>query len=76
MYANANYHVRTVTRVSSWSRRRCDCGCRQRATHIGLANGVAMTTGCEMYVRRWKREPSDVLYNKSMPRNLAMSVVP
>jgi hypothetical protein len=34
------------------SRRRCFCGCRKRATHLLMANGVAMSMGCELEMRR------------------------
>lgn len=54
-YANADLHTRTFTTVDSKSRKRCSCGCGKRATHIGLANGVAMMSGCEMKVRRWAK---------------------
>ena len=40
-------------RVRSQSRRRCNCGCKQRATHIGMSNGVALITGGELEIRRW-----------------------
>lgn len=36
---------------------KCHCGCEGRATHWGMANGVTLTSGCEMYVRRWVRDP-------------------
>ena len=42
--------------VASTSRRRCDCGCQKRATHLGMANGVCLMIGCELYVRRWIRD--------------------
>lgn len=40
-YANAFEHRRYEQRVAT--RRRCWCGCKQRATHTGFANGIAMT---------------------------------
>ena len=37
-----------------WRRRRnCSCGCKKRATHNGMANGIALTDGCEFRVARW-----------------------
>lgn len=39
--------------IDGASRRRCPCGCQQRATHNGMANGVALMHGCELRVRRW-----------------------
>jgi hypothetical protein len=49
-------HKRYMEPVISTSRRRCSCGCKNRATHLGMANGVALTSGCELYVRRWVRD--------------------
>ncbi len=40
-------------------RRKCSCGCGKNATHSGFANGLALMSGCEMYVRRWVRSPED-----------------
>lgn len=54
MVANARVHERYIVPVKS--RRRCPCGCRERITHAGCCNGLAMTNGCEMWVRRWVRE--------------------
>ena len=49
-------HVRYAEPAPPRSRRRCHCGCVQRATHIGKANGVALMSGCELRVARWVRE--------------------
>jgi hypothetical protein len=46
-------HARYAMPVESRSRRRCHCGCRMRATHKGMANGVCLTTACELAIRRW-----------------------
>lgn len=40
------------------ARRRCPCGCGNRASHKGLANGVCLTSGCELAVRRWVKTGS------------------
>jgi len=45
--------VRYAEPVPSTSRRRCKCGCKRRATHYGMAKGMALTTACELAVRRW-----------------------
>ena len=47
---------RAMIPVESTSRRRCHCGCKKRATHTGRNNGIALVTGCEMYIRRWVRD--------------------
>ena len=51
--ASADEHVRYAQPVSPRSRRRCHCGCKRRATHMGMANGIALTTACDLAVRRW-----------------------
>jgi len=53
LYANAAIHKKTFIKAPSTSRRRCDCGCNKRATHIGMANNIAMTQACELIIRRW-----------------------
>lgn len=35
---------------------KCHCGCGGPKTHLGMANGVCLMSGCEMRVRRWVRE--------------------
>lgn len=33
-------------------RRMCRCGCRRMATHLVMANGVGLASGCELEARR------------------------
>ena len=40
-------------------RRMCRCGCRKRATHIAAANGMCMSMGCELSMRRFVKEMSE-----------------
>jgi len=47
---------RTIGPISPRSRRRCHCGCKTRASHIGMGDGVALMQGCEFYVRVWVRD--------------------
>lgn len=47
---------RAMVAASPQSRRRCPCGCGTRATHTGLGDGLALTSGCELSVRRWVRD--------------------
>jgi len=54
-WASAEHHERTIVKLPSTSRRRCHCGCNQRSTHYGAANGCGMMSGCELVVRRWVR---------------------
>jgi hypothetical protein len=41
-------------------RRMCRCGCRKKRTHIGMANGVGLMGGCELWVARWVRDPRSI----------------
>ena len=52
-WGSSNAHVRYMESIESKSRRRCHCGCKKRAAYIGMANGVALITGCELSIRRW-----------------------
>jgi hypothetical protein len=36
-------------------RRKCEAGCPNRNTHMGMANGVALMSGCEFHVAAWVR---------------------
>ncbi len=46
-------HVRYAEPLPKTSRKRCFCGCGQRKTHIGMANGVGLVSACEMGIYRW-----------------------
>lgn len=61
-WGSATEHARYIAPAPSNSRRHCHCGCGRRATHLGMANGVALSMGCELSMRRWVRDGS------SMPR--------
>ena len=51
--SDARTMVRYAQPVRPTSRRRCGCGCERRATHMGMANGLGMATGCELAIARW-----------------------
>jgi hypothetical protein len=51
---SATEHLRYIQAIKS--RRKCRCGCGGRTTQAGMANGLALTSGCELYVRRWVRD--------------------
>ncbi|MVC39566.1 hypothetical protein D6V26_18300 [Vibrio cholerae] len=56
-YASSNEHKRYIDIYKYQSRkRRCPCGCGQVATHAGMANGLCLTIGCELHIRRWVRD--------------------
>lgn len=48
-------HVRYAEPIKS--RCKCRCGCGGRRTYIGKANGVGLSWGCELSIRRWVRDP-------------------
>lgn len=57
-WGSALEHVRYVEPIGktrNW--RKCHCGCGKRATHRGAANGVTLTVGCELSMRRWVKDP-------------------
>lgn len=58
---SSEHHVRYALPLPSASRRRCGCGCGRRATYRGMANGVCLTTACELAIARWvktgRRQP-------------------
>lgn len=41
-----------------YTRKACWCGCGGWPTHAGRANGVTLTTACEMGIARWVRTGS------------------
>ncbi len=49
---SAKTGFRHIEPVGKRSRVRCAC-CGNRATHLLMADGAAMGTGCELYGRRW-----------------------
>lgn len=61
-------HVLYVQPIRTRSRRRCHCGCKKRATHLGMANGVALGSGCELSMRRWAKDPRGELRRRVTSR--------
>jgi hypothetical protein len=55
--AAAIEHVRYAEPVTGRGRRKCHCGCGRSASHRGMANGICLTTGCELSIRRWVKDP-------------------
>lgn len=62
-WGSATEHQRTMRFIEDGRRRRRQCGggCDARATHLGLANGVALMSGCEWHVRMWVKSPLNSL---------------
>ena len=60
-WGSQDAHVRYAEPVDSRSRRRCSCGCKRRATHSGMANGVCLRQGCELSIQRWAKRPPPAL---------------
>jgi hypothetical protein len=50
-------HYRYSMKITQPVGRLCHCGCGTRVTHAGMANGVCLTSGCELAIRRWVRGP-------------------
>ena len=61
-FGSAREHQRYAKPIDS--RKRCPwcpTGQRKRVTHTGMANGVALTSGCEWHVAVWVRDPGQSL---------------
>lgn len=61
-------HHRYSQSVDPRSRRRCGCGCKRRATHLGMANGICLMTACELAVARWVRDPASYYRSRRSTR--------
>lgn len=46
-------HVRYAEPITPKSRKKCWCGCGQKRTHKGMANGMCLTSACHMGILRW-----------------------
>lgn len=56
-WGSVHHHARYMVAAEKTPRRRmCGCGCRKRVTHRGMCNGVCLTEGCELQVRRWVKD--------------------
>lgn len=58
---HASTQQRRYAAEASDRRRKCHCGCGGRATHVGMANGLALMSGCHWHVRLWVKDPSTSL---------------
>lgn len=54
-WGSSRDHVLYAQPIDPKSRRRCSCGCKRRATHLGMANGICLISGCELSIARWVR---------------------
>lgn len=54
-WANVDQHRRAIEPMPTPHRLKCYCGCEGKATHRGTCNGISMTDGCELHVRRWMK---------------------
>ena len=52
VYSSENRHDRYIQKTPN-KRKKCQCGCNGRITHLGMAQGAVMMSGCELTVRRW-----------------------
>ncbi len=63
--ASAFDHVRySQPIVGRKGRRICPC-CKRRSTHLGMANGIALSYGCEWRMTRWVKDPRFVLRQRA-----------
>jgi len=54
-----DHHEITLTAAPKRRGRRRKCKhqeCGKPVTHVGRANGLVMTGGCDWHVQRWKRD--------------------
>ena len=59
-WGSAEHHGRYSEPLSNFIKdkrrlRKCHCGCGRKATHLGMANGVGLSEGCEFSVAKWVR---------------------
>jgi len=66
-WGSIHHHERYLQGVEPRSRRQCRCGCKKRATHLGMTNGVGLMMGCEFYVRRWVRDGLAIYRTRTTP---------
>ena len=62
---SADRHIRYSEPISNYIQdkrklRKCHCGCGKRQTHLGMANGVGLTQGCEFYVAKWVKAQTKI----------------
>ena len=62
LHGSSAEHIRYSEAIKS--RKKCTCGCDGRRTHAGMANGVCLTSGCELSIRRWIKTGSKIGRNK------------
>ena len=62
MHGSSAEHIRYAEAIKS--RKKCTCGCDGRRTHAGMANGVCLTSGCELSVYRWVKTGSKTAKQK------------
>jgi hypothetical protein len=55
-WGSAQHHELYVQVNKAMSRRKCHCGCGGRKTHGAFANGIILSGGCELSMRRWAKE--------------------
>jgi hypothetical protein len=55
-YGSASEHQRYLQEASSRRRRCVWCRNKRAATHLGMANGVCLASGCEWHMRQWVRD--------------------
>lgn len=60
LIGSATDHVRYKLELQKVkARRKCSCGCGNKATHAKMANGVSLGRGCELSVLRWVKQAAN-----------------
>lgn len=54
--SGSHFRYKAVRQKRPGRQPKCHCGCGGNKTHRGMANGVCLTSGCELYVMRWVRD--------------------
>lgn len=63
-WGSASEHQRYMEEIPvlPGRKRRCGYGCGKPSTHMGMANGLCLTSGCEWHMRIWVRD-GDIRYD-------------
>jgi hypothetical protein len=52
-HGSSTEHIRYAEPIVPKSRKKCHCGCEGKKTHAGMANGLCLTTACQLGIQRW-----------------------
>ena len=66
LVGSAAKNVRYCEPLPKKSRKKCHCGCENRKTHRGMANGMCLISACHMGVLRWVKTGSVKAISKAV----------